>query len=47
VSWSTNEAVSSIIATRIGPSLTVLVPILIIETLLSVVIALGVQVLFF
>jgi peptide/nickel transport system permease protein len=42
VSWSTNEAVSSIIATRIGPSLTVLVPILIIETLLSVVIALGV-----
>ena len=41
-SWSTNEQVSHIIATRIGPSLTVLVPILIIETLLSVVIALGV-----
>jgi peptide/nickel transport system permease protein len=42
VSWSTNEQVSQIIATRIGPSLTVLVPILIIETLLSVALALGV-----
>ena len=41
-SWSTNEQVSHIIATRIGPSLTVLVPILIIETILSVIIALGV-----
>ena len=29
VSWATNEPVSHIIATRIGPSLTVLVPILI------------------
>ena len=42
ISWSTNEPVSRIIATRIGPSLTVLVPILIIETILSIVIALGV-----
>lgn len=42
VSWSTNEPVSSIIATRIGPSLTVLVPMLVIETVLSIVIALGV-----
>jgi peptide/nickel transport system permease protein len=41
-SWSTNEAVSNIFATRLGPSLTVLVPILILETLFSVVIALGV-----
>lgn len=41
-SWSTNEQVSHIIATRIGPSLTVLVPILIIETILSVIIALAV-----
>lgn len=41
-SWATNEAVSNIILTRIGPSLTVLVPILIIETLFSVLIALGV-----
>ena len=42
VSWATNEPVSQIIATRIGPSLTVLVPILIIETILAVLIALGV-----
>lgn len=42
VSWATNEQVSQIVATRIGPSLTVLVPILIIETVLSVLIALGV-----
>ena len=42
VSWATNEKVSSILATRLGPSLTVLVPILIIETVLSVLIALGV-----
>src|SRR6185503_150931 len=35
VSWATNEAVSSILATRIGPSLTVLVPMLIISTLLA------------
>jgi peptide/nickel transport system permease protein len=42
VSWSTNEAVSHIVATRIGPSLTVLVPMLILETVLSVLIALGV-----
>ena len=41
VSWATNEPVSQIIATRIGPSLTVLVPILIIETILAVLIALG------
>ena len=39
---TTNEPVSSIILTRIGPSLTVLVPILIIETVLSVLIALAV-----
>lgn len=42
VSWATNEPVSHIIATRIGPSLTVLVPILIIETILAVLVALGV-----
>ena len=30
-SWSTNEAVSHIIATRLGPSLTVLIPLLIIR----------------
>ena len=35
VSWSTNERVSTILATRLGPSLTVLVPMLAIGTLLS------------
>src|SRR5688572_1525094 len=34
-SWSTNEQVSEIFATRLGPSLTVLVPLLIISTLLA------------
>jgi peptide/nickel transport system permease protein len=41
-SWSTNESVSNIFATRLGPSLTVLVPILILETIAAVIIALGV-----
>jgi peptide/nickel transport system permease protein len=41
-SWATNEPVSQIIMTRIGPSLTVLVPMVIIETVLSVLIAVGV-----
>ena len=35
VSWATNEKVSAIFATRLGPSLTVLVPMLIVSTLLS------------
>jgi peptide/nickel transport system permease protein len=34
-SWSTNERVSEIFATRLGPSLTVLVPLLMISTLLG------------
>ena len=34
-SWSTNERVSQIFATRLGPSLTVLIPLLAISTLLS------------
>ena len=41
-SWSTNERVSHILATRLGPSLTVLVPLLILDTLLSVTLALAV-----
>ena len=41
-SWSTNEPVSHILATRLGPSLTVLVPLLIIETLVAVGLALAV-----
>ena len=35
VSWSTNERVSQIFATRLGPSLTVLLPLLVISTLVS------------
>ncbi len=35
VSWATNEKVSEIFATRLGPSLTVLVPLLVIDTLLA------------
>ena len=35
-SWSTNEKVSNILATRLGPSLTVLVPLLILDTLFAI-----------
>jgi len=35
VSWSTNERVSQIFATRLGPSLTVLLPLLLVSTLLA------------
>jgi peptide/nickel transport system permease protein len=38
-SWSTNEEVSHIILTRIGPTLTIMIPVLIIETSLSVLFA--------
>jgi len=41
-SWSTNERVSHILATRLGPSMTVLVPLLILDTILSIVLALSV-----
>ena len=41
-SWSTNETISNIIATRLGPSLTVLVPLLIIETIVAIGLALAV-----
>ncbi len=34
-SWSTNERVSQIFATRLGPSLTVLIPLLVISTVLA------------
>jgi peptide/nickel transport system permease protein len=40
VSWSTNEKISSIFATRLGPSLTVLVPMMVIGTVLSMAAAL-------
>src|SRR5687767_2785597 len=38
-SWATNEKISSLLATRVGPSLTVLVPMLVISTLLAMVAA--------
>jgi peptide/nickel transport system permease protein len=41
-SWSTNERVSHILATRLGPSLTVLVPLLISSTLIAIGLALAV-----
>src|SRR5215218_3725860 len=41
-SWSTNERVSHILATRLGPSMTVLVPLLFLDTLFAVALALAV-----
>jgi peptide/nickel transport system permease protein len=38
-SWSTNEEVSRIILTRVGPTLTIMVPVLIIESSLAVLFA--------
>jgi peptide/nickel transport system permease protein len=38
-SWSTNEEVSRILLTRVGPTLTIMVPVLIIETSLAVLFA--------
>src|SRR4051812_7328775 len=41
-SWSTNETVSHILATRLGPSMTVLVPLLILDTFIAIGLALAV-----
>ena len=41
-SWSTNEVVGHIIATRLGPTLTLMIPLLLLETGLGIVFALGV-----
>ena len=41
-SWSTNETISHILGTRLGPSLTVLVPLLVLETLIAIGLALAV-----
>jgi peptide/nickel transport system permease protein len=41
-SWATNEAVSNLFATRLPATLTVMVPILLLDTLLAVPIAIGV-----
>jgi peptide/nickel transport system permease protein len=40
--WSTGEPVSSIISTRLGPSLTVLVPLTLLETVIGVALALSI-----
>jgi peptide/nickel transport system permease protein len=40
--WSTGEPVSHILATRLGPSLTVLVPLTVLETLIGIALALAV-----
>ena len=41
-SWSTGESVAHIIATRLGPSLTVLVPLTILETFFGIALALAI-----
>ncbi len=41
-SWSTGEAVSRVIGTRFGPSLTVFIPLTILETLIAIALALAV-----
>jgi len=41
-SWSTGEKVSSIIGSRLGPSLTVLIPLTILETFIAIALALAV-----
>lgn len=41
-SWSTNEEVSRIFATRIGPTLTIMFPLLVLETAFGILFALGV-----
>src|SRR5678815_5986948 len=42
-SWATNEAVSNLFATRLPATLTVMVPILILDTLLALPVAMGVS----
>lgn len=41
-SWSTGESVADIIRTRLGPSLTILIPLTILETMLAVALALAI-----
>lgn len=41
-SWSTGESVSHILATRLGPSLILLVPLTILETVIAIVLALAI-----
>ena len=42
LSWATGEPVSQIIATRLGPSLTVLIPLTLLETAIGVALALAI-----
>ncbi|WP_317201118.1 ABC transporter permease [Janthinobacterium sp.] len=41
-SWATGETVSNIIATRLGPSLTVLIPLTVLETFFGIALALAI-----
>ena len=41
-SWATNEAVSNILITRVGPTLTIMIPVLLLETVIGVILAIGV-----
>ncbi len=41
-SWATNEEVRAIFATRLGPTLTIMLPVLVLETVLGVLLALAV-----
>jgi peptide/nickel transport system permease protein len=41
-SWATNELVSEIFKTRVGPTLTIMLPVLVLETTIGVVLAIGV-----
>ncbi len=41
-SWATNELVSEIFKTRIGPTLTIMLPLLVLETVIGVILAIGV-----
>ena len=42
VSWSTGESVSAIILTRLGPSFTIMIPLFILQTVISIILALAV-----
>ncbi len=41
-SWATNEEVPKILTSRIGPTLTIMIPVLILETVFGVILAIGV-----
>ncbi len=41
-SWATNEEVSHIFLTRLGPTLTIMLPVLLLETVIGVILAIGV-----